>query len=159
MIFRQKSTPRTSTCPTTTTTTTIPASPRRRRKPPNPWVMSWILQRQEKGCYSNLPADLIHSEISGYQKFVRMTHAFLTLEGIHQHIKKSVTNFRKPLEGGLKVAIMLRHLASLLNCRTNICTTPLALMSGKELIRSSEPDGMSQCFRAIKWQHIAMKKQ
>ena len=86
----------------------------RRRKPPNPWVMPWILQRQEKGCFSNLLADLIHTDIPGYQNFVRMPPAFFYLiqERIHHHIKKSVTNFRKPLEVGLKLAITLRHLAT-----------------------------------------------
>ena len=52
--------------------------PRRRRKPFNPWVMPWILQRQEKGCYSNLLTDLIHTDIPGYQNFVRMTPTFFT---------------------------------------------------------------------------------
>ena len=33
-------------------------------------------------------------------------------ECIHHHMKKSVTNFRKPLEVGLKLAITLRHLAT-----------------------------------------------
>ena len=38
-------------------------APRRRKKPPNLWVMTWILQRQEKGCYNSFPADLIHTDI------------------------------------------------------------------------------------------------
>ena len=90
-----------------------PAS-RRRRKPPNPWVTPWILQRPEEGCYSNLLADLIHTDIPGYHNFVRMPPAFLYLieEHIHQGIKKSVTNFRNPLKVGLKLVIMLRHLAT-----------------------------------------------
>ena len=87
---------------------------RRRRKSPNLWVMPWFFQRQEKGCYSNLLADLIHTDISGYQNFVRMPSVFFYLieECIHDYIKKSVTNFRKPLEIGLKLAITLRHLAT-----------------------------------------------
>ena len=61
------------------------------------------LQRQEKGCYSNLLVDPIHTDIVGYQKFVRLPPAFFGLikESIHQRIKKSSTNFRKPLEVGL----------------------------------------------------------
>ena len=94
------------------------ATPRRRRKPPNPWVMFWILQRQEKGCYSNLLADLIHTDIPGYQNFVRMPTAFFYLieECIHHRTKRSVTNFRKPLEVGLKLAITMRHLATRETC-------------------------------------------
>ena len=51
----------------------------RRRRPLNPWVIPWIPQRQEKGCYSNLLADLIHTDIPGYQNLVRMPPAFLAL--------------------------------------------------------------------------------
>ena len=53
-------------------------APRRRGKPQNPWVMPWILQRQEKGCYTNLLAELIHTAIPGYQNFVRMHLEFFT---------------------------------------------------------------------------------
>ena len=85
-----------------------------RQPTPNPWVMPWILQRHEKGCYSNLLADLVHTDIPGYQYFVKMPPAFFYFieECIHHHIKKSVTNFKKPVEVGLKPAITLRHLAT-----------------------------------------------
>ena len=88
------------------------SAPRRRRKPENSWVMPWILQRQEKGCYSNLLADLIHTDMPGYQNFVRMTPGFFYLieECIHHCIKKTVTNFRKPQEVELKLTITERHL-------------------------------------------------
>ena len=45
---------------------------------PPPQSQPWILQRQEKGCYSNLLADLIYTDIPGYQNFVRMPPAFFT---------------------------------------------------------------------------------
>ena len=38
-----------------------PPPPRWRGKPQNPWVKPWILQREEKGWYSNLLADLIQT--------------------------------------------------------------------------------------------------
>ena len=53
-------------------------APRRRRNPQDPWVMPWILQRQQKGCYSNLLADLMHTDISGYQNFEGCPLPFLT---------------------------------------------------------------------------------
>ena len=89
-------------------------APRRKRKPLNPWVIPSILQRQEKGCTNNLLADLIHTNIPGYQNFVRMPPAFFDLirEHIHHCIKKSVANFRKPLEVRLKMAVILRHLVT-----------------------------------------------
>ena len=59
-------------------------------------------------------AHLIHTDIPGYQNFVRMPPAFVYLieERLYHYIKKSVTNFRKPLGDGLKLAITPRHLAT-----------------------------------------------
>ena len=45
--------------------------------------MPWILQTQEKGCYSNLLANLIQSDIPGYQNFVRMPPAFFDIINHH----------------------------------------------------------------------------
>ena len=67
-------------------------APRRRRKPQNPWVMPWILQRQEKGCYSNLLADLIHTDIPGYQNFLRMPLPFLPHRGMHSPLYQEVSH-------------------------------------------------------------------
>ena len=114
MICRQKKThlnpePAPAIHPATSPQT--PPPPRRRRKPQNSWVMPWILQRQENGCYSNLLADLIQADIPGYQDFVRMPPAvfYLIHKHIHRYTTKEVISFRKPLEVGLKLAITLRH--------------------------------------------------
>ena len=88
-------------------------APRRRRKPPNPWVMPWILQRQDKGCYSNLLVDLIHRHPRIPEFYQDATCLFdLIEEYIHNHLRKSATNFREPLEVRLKLAIIQRHLAT-----------------------------------------------
>ena len=60
------------------------------------------------------PVDLIQTDNPDYQNFVRMLLAVFDLieECIHHCIKKEVTNFRKPLQVGLKLAITLRHLAT-----------------------------------------------
>ena len=50
--------------------------PRRRRKPQNPWVLSWILQREERGCYRTLLDELFTTDIPGYRNFTRMEPAF-----------------------------------------------------------------------------------
>ena len=39
-----------------------PPPPRRRRKPQNPWVLPWILQREERGCYRTLLDELITTD-------------------------------------------------------------------------------------------------
>ena len=96
-----------------------PASPSppptsRRRKPQNLWVMPWILQREERGCYRTLLDELI-TDIPGHRNFTRMQPAFflyLIEERITPHLRKLITNFRKPLEVGLKVAATLRHLST-----------------------------------------------
>ena len=95
-----------------TACTTAPASPQK-KKATKPLGYALGPYKQEKGCYINLLVELIHTDIPGYQNFVRMLPAFLDLikERIHHCIKKSVTNFRKPLKGKLKLAITLRHLA------------------------------------------------
>ena len=56
-----------------------PPPPRRRRKPQNPWVMPWILQREERGCYRTLLDKLITTDIPGYTDFTRMEPAFFDL--------------------------------------------------------------------------------
>ena len=56
-----------------------PPPPRRRRKPQNPWVLPWILRREERGCYRTLLDELITSDIPGYPNFTRMEPAFLYL--------------------------------------------------------------------------------
>ena len=53
-----------------------PPPPPRRRKPQKPWVMPWILQREERGCYKTLLDELITTYIPGYRKFTRMQPAF-----------------------------------------------------------------------------------
>ena len=104
MICRQRThlktipTPALQPAPIATTTVTTQV------KPPNAWLMPWILQK-ERECYRTLLADLIQTNVPGYQKFLRMPPTFFDIITIHNHIKKSVTNFRNPLEVGLKLTI------------------------------------------------------
>ena len=91
-----------------------PPPPPRRRKPQNPWVMPWILQREERGCYRTLLDELSTTDIPDYRNFTRMQPAIFALieERITPHLRKSITNFRKPLEVGLKLTVTLRHLST-----------------------------------------------
>ena len=91
-----------------------PPPPRRRRKPQNPWVLPWILQREERGCYRTLLDELITTDRPGYRNFTRMVPAFLDLieEKIIPYLRKSINHFRKLLEVGLKLAVTLRHLST-----------------------------------------------
>ena len=92
-----------------------PSPTRRRRKPQNLWVMPWILQKEERGFYRTLMDELITTDIPSHRNFTRMEPAFFDLieERITPHLRKSTTNFRKPLEEvGLKLAFTLRHLST-----------------------------------------------
>ena len=88
--------------------------PHRRRKPQNPWVMPWIMQREERGCHRTLLDELITTDIPGYRNFIRMPPALFDLieERIYHCLRNSPTNFTKPLEVGLKMAVTLRHLST-----------------------------------------------
>ena len=57
---------------------------------------------------------LITSDIRGYRKFTRVEPAFFILlkKKITPRLRKSTTNFKKPLEVGLKLAVTLRHLST-----------------------------------------------
>ena len=98
-----------------------PPPPPGRRKPQNPWVMPWILQREERGCYRTLLDELITTDIPGYRSFTRMQPAFFDLieERITPHPRKSITNFRKPLEVGLKLAVTYPQGKATLHCNTS----------------------------------------
>ena len=56
-----------------------PPPPPPRRRPQNSWVMPWILQREERGCYRTLLDELITTDIPGYRNFTRMEPVFFYL--------------------------------------------------------------------------------
>ena len=76
--------------------------------------MGPALDTAGRGCYRTLLDELITTDIPGYRNFTRMEPAFFYLieERITPHLRKSFTNFRKPLEVGLKLAVTLRHLST-----------------------------------------------
>ena len=88
-----------STCPASITIT------------PNP-------STQEKEATESMGPALDTGErgerLQGYRNFTRMEPAFFYLieEIITPHLRKWITNFRKPLEVGLKLAVTLRHLST-----------------------------------------------
>ena len=90
----------------------------------------------------------MQTDTPGYQNFVTMPAAVFDLiqEHIYHHIKKNVTNLRKSIKVGLKLAITLRHLAT------------EETYTGNRLKRSSKSDGISpNPLGALDRKHIAMK--
>ena len=73
------------------------------------------LDTAERGCLRSLiTTELITTDIPGDRNFTRMEPAFFHLieENIIAHLGKSISNLRKPLEVGLKLAVTLRHLST-----------------------------------------------
>jgi hypothetical protein len=89
---------------------------RRRRRPRDRrmWVRQWILRRPGQGIYHNLMLELRNEDPSSFINFLRMPPEMYD-ELCHRlagRLTKQATNWRQPLEPGLKLALTLRHLAS-----------------------------------------------
>ena len=78
------------------------------------WVRQWILRREEKGLYHNLMAELRNEDQSSFVNFLRIPPEMF--DELHERcagrLTKQTTNYRQPLEPGLKLALTLQHLAS-----------------------------------------------
>ena len=167
-----------------------PQPHRRRRKPQNPWVMPWVLHREQRGCYRTLLDRLITTGIPGYRNFTMMEPAFFDLveERINPHLRKSETNFRKPLEVRLKLTVALRHLSTGENytslqyhqragrttiCKfvPKVCRAILCEFQKEYLVSPTEPDdwkpikeklrnrwNVPHAVGALDCKHIAIKK-
>jgi len=87
---------------------------RKRRNPKSVWVRPWITRRVELGMYDRLMVELRNEDPRSFQNFMRMPPTMFdeVVQRLTPRITKNTTNFRKPLEPGLKVALTLRHLAS-----------------------------------------------
>ena len=86
-------------------------APRRRH---NMWVMTWIMQREEKGAYHNLLNELYNTDIPRFTNFMRMTPEFFEMikARVEPRLAKQATNCRAPLSVGMKLAITLRYCAT-----------------------------------------------
>ncbi|XP_052225066.1 putative nuclease HARBI1 [Dreissena polymorpha] len=89
----------------------------RRRRDRVVWVRQWILRRPEHGLYHKLMVELRNEDPRAFHHFMRMPPAMFDevvqrLTPPPPRLTKQDTNYRPSLEPGLKVAIILRHLAS-----------------------------------------------
>ena len=87
---------------------------RRGRQARNVWVRDWISRRPEQGLYDRLMVELRNEDPRSFQNFMRMPPAMFDeiVQRLTPRITKATTNWRAPLDPGLKVALTLRHLAS-----------------------------------------------
>ena len=93
-----------------------PPSPARQRprRRHNMWVRPWLLQREERGVYHNIMADLYATNIQGFTNYMWMTPEFFEMikTRLEPHLARQVTNYRAPISVGEKLALTIRYLAT-----------------------------------------------
>jgi len=87
---------------------------RMRRRRQRFWVRPWIARRLLFGQYPQLMAELEREAQGDFTNFIRMEPLTFNklVNRLTLRISKAVTNFRRPLEPALKLAITLRFLAT-----------------------------------------------
>lgn len=87
---------------------------RQRRRMGRIWVRDWIRRRPDLGMYDRLMVELRNEDPRAFHNFMRMPPAMYDeiVARLTPALTKQTTNYREPLEPGLKVAVTLRHLAS-----------------------------------------------
>ena len=85
--------------------------PRRRH---NMWVRPWLLQREERGAYHNIMADLYATDIPRFTNYMRMTPELFEMikTRLEPHLARQATNYRAPISVGEKLALTIRYLAT-----------------------------------------------
>ena len=78
------------------------------------WVRPWLLQREERGAYHNIMAELYATNIPGFTNFMRMTPEFFEMikNRLEPRIARQATNYRAPISVGEKLALTIRYLAT-----------------------------------------------
>ena len=87
---------------------------KRRRGQRRFWVRPWIGRRRQFSLYDQLLVELRNEDQKAFKNFMRMLPEMFDelLTRVGPRNRKQNTNYREPIEPGLKLAITLRHLAS-----------------------------------------------
>ena len=87
---------------------------RRQRRRRQFWVRPWIQRRPMYGNYENLMLELERESRGDFVNFMRMEPRMFheLLLRVTPRLTKQETNYRRPLDPGLKLAITLRYMAS-----------------------------------------------
>ena len=90
------------------------AATRRPRRQRRIWVAKWLQERLQQGAWDTLIPTLAPTHHEQYKTMLRMDEEMFDeiLERLRPHITKQTTNFREPIEPGLRLAITLRFLAT-----------------------------------------------
>ena len=88
----------------------------RRRRQRRWWVRAWLgpERRRQFNLYDQLMVELRREDQRSFINFMRMPPAMFDeiLVRVGRRITKQLNNFRPPIEPGMKLAIVLRHLVS-----------------------------------------------
>jgi hypothetical protein len=78
------------------------------------WSRQWLLRRPTCGQYEKLLVELLEEDRASYKNFLRVDPDMFQelLQRVGPYIEKQDTFFRKALEPGLRLAVVLRYLAS-----------------------------------------------
>ena len=100
--------------PPQATTPPPPPAIQRPRRRHNMWVRSWLLQREERGAYHNIMAELYATDIPGFTNYMRMTPEFFEMikTRLEPHLARQATNSRASISVGEKLAPTIRYLAT-----------------------------------------------
>ena len=92
----------------------LPPARQRPRKSHNMWVRPWLLQREERGAYHNIMAELYATDIPGFTNYMRMTPEFFEMikTRLEPRLVRQATNYRAPISVGEKLALTIRPLHS-----------------------------------------------
>ncbi|KAK3108095.1 hypothetical protein FSP39_001045 [Pinctada imbricata] len=86
------------------------------KRPRKFWVKPWLTEQHRLlfGQYNRLMTQLRLEDEASFINFIRMPPQLFDeiLQRIEHRMNKRATNFRRPLEAGLKIAVTLRHIAS-----------------------------------------------
>ena len=92
----------------------LPAARQGPRRRHNMWVRPWLLQREERGAYHNIMAELYGTDIPGFTNYMRMTPEFFEMikTRLEPHLARQATNYRAPISVGEKLTLTIRYLAT-----------------------------------------------
>ena len=78
------------------------------------WVRPWLLQREERGAYHNIMAELYATDIPGFTNYMRMTPEFFEMikTRLEPRLARQATNYKAPISVGEKLALTIRYLAT-----------------------------------------------
>ena len=91
-----------------------PPAVQRPRRRHNMWVRPWLLQREERGTYHSIMAELYATDIPGFTNFMRMTPEFFEMikTRLELRLASQATNYRSPISVWETLALTIRYLAT-----------------------------------------------